>query len=434
MMTKEENDLLTVIGRGAPGGELLRRYWQPACLSEELPPGGAPLPVKLLGEDLVMFRDDEGKPGLLGIHCSHRGADLSYGRIENGGLRCIYHGWLFDTCGSVLEQPGEPGGGANRNSIRHPSYPCRETGGVVFAYLGPGEPPLLPRYEFLTVPGDQRFVTKIYHECSYLQSNEGNIDPVHLSFLHRNLAAAEVDRNRRVPGSEVSPNALYGKDIAPKVDVELTDFGVRIYTVRSLGDNKVYLRASYFIMPNLSAFPGQTAPAGYTVGWHVPIDDTHHWKYVFVFSRERALQKEVIQRSRSEMTPDYHLVRNPANRYMQDREAMKTQTYSGLGYSFQAQDACVTQGAGPIQDRTAEHLVSSDKAIVAARKLLLKAIGDVQAGRDAFHVVRDPKLNRVPQLTVLSEVVPSSTDWKAYAMKKTGVQEKTESGSLKAES
>lgn len=433
MMTKEENNLLTVTGRGTPGGELLRRYWQPACLSEELPAGGAPLPVRLLGEDLVMFRDDAGNPGLLGIHCAHRGADLSYGRVENGGLRCIYHGWLYDTCGNVLEQPGEPEGGKNRNKVRQRSYPCQEMGGVVFAYLGPGEPPLLPRYEFLTVPGEQRFVTKIYHECSYLQSNEGNIDPVHLSFLHRNLAAAEVDRNRRVLGAEVSPNALYGKDTAPKIEVELTDFGVRIYTVRALEDDKVYLRASYFIMPNLSAFPGQTAPEGYTVGWHVPIDDTHHWKFVFAFNRERPVQKEVIQRNRSEMTPDYHLVRHPGNRYLQDREAMKSQTYSGLGYSFQAQDACVTQGAGPIQDRSAEHLVSSDQAIVAARKLLLKGIKDVQEGRDAPHVVRDPKLNLFPQLAVLSEVVPSSTDWKAYAMKKTGLQEKTANGKLKAE-
>jgi phenylpropionate dioxygenase-like ring-hydroxylating dioxygenase large terminal subunit len=423
MMTKEENDLLTLVSRGRPGGELLRRYWQPAALSEELAPGGAPLPVRLLGEDLVMFRDDKGEPGLIGIHCSHRGADLSYGRVEDGALRCIYHGWLYDRCGNVVEQPGEPGGGANRNSIRHPAYPCQERGGMIFAYLGPGEPPLLPAYEFLTVSDDHRFVTKIYHECNYLQSNEGNIDPVHLSFLHRNLETAEADRNRRVPGSEVSPNDLYGKDIAPKVDVELTDFGVRIYTIRSIENDKNYLRTSYFIMPNLSAFPGNTAPDGYTVNWHVPIDDTHHWKYVFVFNREKPLAKELVQRGRNELTADYRLVRNKENRYMQDREAMKTLTFSGIGYSFQAQDACVNEGAGGIQDRTAEHLVSSDKAIVAARKLLLKGIQDVQEGRDALHVIRDPKSNHFPHLAILSEVLPSSTDWKMHANKKTQAEE-----------
>ena len=424
MMTKEENDLLTTTSRGTPGGELLRRYWQPAALSEELPQGGAPLPVKLMGEELVLFRDDKGTPGLLGIHCCHRGADLSYGRVEDGGLRCLYHGWLYDVEGRVLEQPGEPGGGENRGSLRHLWYPCREVGGIIFAYLGSGEPPLLPGYEFLAVPDDHRFVTKIYHECSYLQSNEGNIDPVHLSFLHRNLATSETDRTRTVPGAEISPNALFGKDLAPTIEVELTDFGVRIYTVRALENDKVYLRTSYFIMPNLSAFPGQTAPEGYSVNWHVPIDDTRHWKYVIVFNRRRPLQKELIQRGRNELTKDYRLVRNKENRYQQDREAMKTQTFSGIGYSFQAQDACVNEGAGPIQDRTREHLVSSDKAIVAARKLLLKGVKDVQEERDTLHVVRDPSANRFPHLALLSEVV-SSSGWKAYAREKTQSEKAT---------
>lgn len=423
MMAQEENELLTMIGRGRPAGELLRRYWQPAALSEELPRGGAPLPVKLLGEDLVLFRDDQDRPGLLGIHCCHRGADLSYGRVEDGGLRCLYHGWLYDVEGHVLEQPGEPGGGENRSSLRHTWYPCREKGGIIFAYLGPGEPPLLPDYEFLRVSDEHRFVTKIYHECSFLQSNEGNIDPVHLSFLHRNLEIPDSDRKRRVPGAEVSPNALFGKDLAPTIEIELTDFGVRIYTVRTLENDKVYLRTSYFIMPNLSTFPGQTAPEGYSVNWHVPIDDTHHWKYVVVFNRERPLQKEFIQRGRNELTKDYRLVRNRENRYQQDREAMKTRTFSGIGYSFQAQDACVNEGAGAIQDRTREHLVSSDKAIVAERKLLLKGIKDVQEGRDALHVVRDPSANRFPHLAVLSEVV-SSTSWKDYAHEKTRSEER----------
>src|SRR5438552_17079725 len=143
-----EYDVLTRTDAGTPGGELLRRYWHPVALAEEIPPGGAPIPVRVMGEDLVLFRDEAGKPGLLGLHCAHRGADLSYGRVEDGGLRCIYHGWLYDIHGKVIDMPGETGGGENfRDSIRHKAYPCEERGEVIFAYMGHGKPPLLPHYE-----------------------------------------------------------------------------------------------------------------------------------------------------------------------------------------------------------------------------------------------------------------------------------------------
>src|SRR5947199_2658195 len=140
MLTKEENDLVTQTGPGTPCGRLLRSYWQPAALSEELPPGGPPIPLRLFSEDLVMFRDEQGRIGLLDLHCSHRGTDLSYGRLEDGGLRCIYHGWLYDRSGRCLEQPGEPVGSTFHERIRHPAYPCVEASGVVLAYLGKGEP------------------------------------------------------------------------------------------------------------------------------------------------------------------------------------------------------------------------------------------------------------------------------------------------------
>src|SRR5438093_2143404 len=190
MLSKEENDRLTHVGAGTPGGEFLRRYWTPAALSEELPPGGAPIPVRLLGEDLVLFRDESGKPGLLGVHCAHRGADLSYGRIEDGGLRCLYHGWLYDVSGRCLEQPGEPAGSTFHERIRHPSYPCVETGGLILTYMGPGAPPLVPSYEFLRAEEPHVVASKAFQECNYLQGNEGNIDPSHHSFLHLRLDAA----------------------------------------------------------------------------------------------------------------------------------------------------------------------------------------------------------------------------------------------------
>lgn len=414
MISREENDLLTQTGSATPCGQLLRRYWQPVALAEELPPGGAPLKVTILGEDLVSFRDDQGRPGLLGLHCSHRGTDLSYGRVENGGLRCLYHGWLYDVCGRVMEQPGEPGGGTQRDRIRHRAYPCQEAGGVIFTYMGPGDPPLLPAYEFLTVREEQRNVTKIFYQCNFLQGNEGNIDPVHLSFLHQYLSEAQAPQKRIVQGGHVTDNTLLGKDMAPAIEVEVTDFGLRIFSLRASAGDQTYLRVTNFIMPNLAAFGGSTVGEGYAVHWHVPIDDTRHWKYVFMFSRERPLPSELCQKSRAELDAEYRLTRSAANRYGQDREAMKIETFTGMGYNFQAHDAFATESQGAVQDRTAEHLVSSDRAIIAARKLLLKAIHDVKAGRDPQHVVRDPHANQFSHVQVFSELIPAAMDWKQY--------------------
>lgn len=412
MIPREENDRLTQTTAGTDAGELLRRYWQPVALTEELPQGTAPKAVRIMGEDLVLFRDDTGRPGLLGLHCSHRGTDLSYGRIENGGIRCLYHGWLYDVSGCVVEQPGEPGGGAHRNAIRHLAYPCQEAGGVVFAYMGPGDPPLLPNYEFLKVPPSQRDVIKVFYRCNYLQGNEGNIDPVHLSFLHQYLNESQAAQKRVIPGTQTTDNALLGRDIAPTIEVEVTDYGLRICTVRAAGPEKSYMRITNFIMPNLSAFGGSTVGEGYAVHWHVPITDTSHWKYIFMFSREKPLAEELRRKHRAEIGPEYRLTREGSNRYQQDRESMHNSTFTGMGFNFQAHDAFATESQGAIQDRTAEHLVSSDKAIIAARKLLLSAMEDVKHGREPRHRITDPAANRFPHLMVISEVVPASVHWK----------------------
>ncbi len=414
MISAEENQRLTQTDPGTPCGELLRRYWQPVALGEELPTGGAPVKVKILGEELVLFRDDQGQLGLIGLHCAHRGTDLSYGRIEDGGLRCLYHGWLYDRCGRVLDQPGEPGGGAHKHEIQHRAYPCRETGGIILTYMGPGEPPLLPNYEFLTVAKEYRTETKIFQGCNYLQGNEGNIDPVHLSFLHQCLDEAQIARRRIVPGSDASDNKLLGEDIAPTIEVEITDYGLRICTLRGAGRDKRYLRVTNFVMPNLSVFGGASVGQGYSIHWHVPIDDRSHWKYIFSFNREKPLDEFMRTRTRAELTADYHLTRNAANRYQQDRDSMKTQTFTGMGLNFQAHDAFATESQGAVQDRAAEHLVISDKAIVAARKLLLNGMKDVKSGRDPQHVIRDPNKNHLFHLQALSEVVSAAVDFKQH--------------------
>ena len=414
MIAAEENQLLTQTDPGSPCGAMMRRYWQPVALSEELPAGAAPLKVKILGEELALFRDDQGRPGLIGMHCSHRGTDLSYGRVEDGGLRCLYHGWLYDICGRVLDQPGEPGGGANKSAIRHLAYPCQEVGGVIFTYMGPGEPPLLPNYEFLTVAPEYRTVVKTFYECNYLQGNEGNIDPVHLSFLHQYLSEAEVARLRVVESINATDNTLLAKDVAPTIEVEVTHFGLRIYTTRDASADKRYLRVTNFIMPNLSAFGGSTVGDGYAVHWHVPIDDRHHWKYIFAFSRTSPLDEFLRTRSRVELSADYRLGKTGGNRYQQDRASMKTHTFTGMGTNFQVHDAFATESQGAVQNRTEENLVSSDKAIVAARKLILNAIKDVQHGREPQHVIRDAKANAFPNLVVISDVIAKSMDWKEY--------------------
>jgi len=410
-MTREENELLTRVGSGTPCGELMRRYWLPAALSEELPKGGAPLPVRLLGEDLVLFRDDQGRSGLLGLHCSHRGADLSYGRVEDGGLRCIYHGWLYDIYGRCLDQPGEPGGGEHRDSIHHPAYPCEERAGVVFTYMGPGKPPLFPNYEFLAAPGDRVFAIKLFSECNYWQGNEGNIDLSHLSFLHYNTSRPE-------PGDRAD-GRLNNRGAAPEMeshDTELTEYGVRSFKIRRLdGSDKYHLFMTEFVLPSFTTFFGGQYPVEgtYAVNWHVPIDDRHHWKYTFIFSRNGALNKEAIRKERAEMAQDYKPIRHRGNQYLQDKESMKDQSYSGMGLNFQVQDLCVTEGMGYVQDRTNEHLTSQDMAIVAARKVLFKAIRDLQEGREPANVIRDRKLNYF-LIDSCSDLVPQSQPWKEY--------------------
>ncbi len=413
MLTAEENRILTETGRGTPLGEMMRRYWQPVALSEELPPGGAPLPVKLLGEELVLFRDDEGKPGLLGLHCSHRGADLSYGRVEDGGLRCIYHGWLYDRSGRCVEQPGEPAGSTYHERIRQTAYPCVEAGGMVLAYLGPGEPPLLPSFDFFKVPVDNVFIAKLYADCNFMQGHEGNIDLLHTSFLHfspRDIHTTRPSENGN-GAAHVQLSSRGGAPHAETVEAQLTESGLRIAKVRKLSPEENHVRVATFVLPGFTAVPGGQ------VNWHVPIDDTHHWKYTLIFTREGPIDRDQAGRDRLDQAPppSYMPVLNKANRYQQDRASMNTATYCGIPVNrFQIQDLCVWEGAGSIQDRTNEHLVPSDVAIVASRKVYAAAIKDVADGRDPPGVIREPEKNEFKEVVANFADLPSSTSWKDY--------------------
>jgi phenylpropionate dioxygenase-like ring-hydroxylating dioxygenase large terminal subunit len=413
MLTKEENELLTRVGPGTPCGEYLRRYWQPVALAEELPPGGAPLPVRLMGEDLVLFRDDQDRIGLLGLHCAHRGADLSYGRLEDGGLRCLYHGWLYDVQGRCLEQPGEPAGSTFHQRIRQKAYPCLERARLIFAYLGPGEPPSLPNLGFFNVPDAHVSPTKVFHECSYLQGHEGNIDLVHVSILHY------TDRDYQPQTDFGSNGKLSGRGGAPNqewLEAEPIPTGIRYCKLRPMDAEQNYIRVAEVVMPNACAVPArQEGGMGYITNWHVPIDDTTHWKYIVHFNHEHPLDHEAATRDRARyITPDYRGVRNKGNRYLQDREAMQGVSYTGMGYDFTVHDLFATEGAGPVQDRTQEHLGPSDLALALARQQMLKAIATVQEGGAPPYFEVDPALNRMRKPVSTYGFIPASSDWREH--------------------
>jgi len=402
----ETVERLTRTGPGTPMGELLRRYWQPIALSKDVTADGAPLATTLLDEDLVLFRDSQGRPGLLGRKCSHRCADLSYGRSENGGLRCIYHGWLFDREGRCLEQPGEPGGGEHRSRIEHLFYPCVELADTIWTYMGPGEPPRVPDHPALLAPPEYRICTRWYTHCNFLQGNEGNLDPVHTSYLHRFSDPGNPN--------EKQLNEIFQADTAPRLSVYDTAYGFRILAERATGNAaRRILRVTNFIMPNgsmVNGFDTPLGPGGASLLWHVPIDDTHHWRFEYTFHSKKPLDKAYISHiCGAEKLAGDRPQRTPDNRYLQDRSEMKTSTFAGLGHCIPMHDLVVIEGQGAIHDHTREHLVNSDVPIVRARRLLLDAMDLVAAGTDPRGVVRNEGKNGLRHAVALTNTVDAAT-------------------------
>lgn len=407
MLTKQQNTLLTETGPGTPGGAMMRRYWEPVALSSELV-GDIPKPVRILSEDLVLFRDADGKASLIGLHCPHRGADLSYGRVEDNGLRCVYHGWLFAANGRCLDQPGEPAGSTFRDRVRTAGYPCHEAGGLILTYMGPGDPPVVPALPFFFAAPERVWSAKLLHECNYLQGLEGNVDPQHVSFLHR-LESGMAVRPRVA--------SVMAADVAPALEVEETTYGLRLYATRSAGADTVYVRVTNFIMPNCSNFDGEPkvdpkreAPRpndGFQAHWHVPIDDTHHWKYIIIYRYAGAVDKPYLENLLlSETEAPFVLKRNAQNRYLQSRDELRASTYVGMGHNFQAHDRFAVESQRVISDRTLEHLGVTDKAVIAMRKQLLQAVDDVSSGVDPLFVNRDPASDPLGEMVVRAQEMP----------------------------
>ncbi len=403
MLSKRDNELITRSGPGTPLGNLMRRYWVPALLSEEIPqPDGPPVKVRILGEDLVAFRDSQGRIGLLDERCSHRGTSLFYGRNEQCGLRCIYHGWKYDVEGNVLDTPAEPAVSTFHERLRHPAYPTHEVNGIVFAYLGPRDKmPIFASYEWAAVDGKQTYVTKCLQDCNYLQGLEGECDSSHLSFLHRTF---------EMNGDQV----LYQSDSAPSYETEETDFGVRLIALRDAAPGKTYVRVSSFLMPVTVAVPVGMPDLngrldGYEVHSYTPADDTHSWRFDFGFRRSRAVTERDAHR-RKIIDSSYRRIPNASNHYLQDREKQRTVNFTGME-DFLAHDSCATESMGPLYDRSREHLGGSDKAVIAVRRYLLDAIKGLQAGSEPPQMVTDPRRNDFGHADCIRQVI-DGRDWR----------------------
>jgi len=414
MLTKEQNDLVTQTDAGTPCGDLLRRYWQPAALTEELTDHRAAKAVRLMGEDLVLFRDEKGDYGLVSRACPHRGADLAYGRLEDGGLRCPFHGWLFDVKGKCLEMPAEPLDSNFHTKVTLKSYPCEERNGIIFAYMGPGEPPALPSFDCYTAPDSHTFAFKGYLECNWLQVVEVGIDPSHASYLHRYLDENEIDYGLQFGGtsgdSDLSVTSVLRNFDRPEINVVPEDFGLRIITTREINPETMHVRVTNMVFPNAVTIP-MTKDMCITQ-WHVPIDDTHSWWYCIFTDFHNEVDKETMREQRLELytLPDYKPRINMRNDYGYDPEEQRNETYTGMGRDINVHDQWAVESAGPIFDRSQEHLGSADKAITAFRKLLLQSIEENQAGKTPPVVLNGAQADAFTGPMAI-DTVASMTNW-----------------------
>lgn len=413
-MLQEQNDLLTRTDAGTPCGTLLRSYWQPIATSEEMPLGGDPMPIRIMGENLVLFRDDQERLGLISQYCSHRGTDLSYGRVEDGGLRCLYHGWLFDIHGKCLDQPAQPAGKKFCDKVGLTSYPVQEKGGAIWCYMGEGEPPLIPDFEFLTAGEPHRLCFRVQQMCNWLQGLESSTDPAHTTYLHRRPPGTVSAR----AGSDV--NAIRGSE-PPEIATESTSFGTRIYALHNSPSGRKYLRVNNYVFPSGATPSTSGGERAYQGRLYVPVDDYSHFRFEFFYSHDKPLDKERLRKDREKnIAPDLRHVRRPENRYMQDRSQIKRgESWSGMGLHFPSQDAFAieTQGGSAIQDRTQEHLGSSDVVIAAVRRALLRAIEQVQQGKEAPGLIRSKAQGLFHDFICTSTYIADDEDGQSYCRK-----------------
>ncbi|MEJ3742871.1 Rieske 2Fe-2S domain-containing protein [Actinomycetes bacterium KLBMP 9797] len=379
MLKREDNERVTRSGPGTALGRLLRGYWQPAALVSEMAPDRPVKPVRLLGEDLVLFRPEGQSWALVGRFCAHRGVDLAFARHEDGGLRCLYHGWLYGPDGRCREQPAEPAHSRFAEKVRIPSYPCVERNGIIFAYLGEGDPPPFPAYDCFTAPDEYTFAFKGLWECNWLQGLEGGIDPSHVSFLHRFIGedpreAYGQQFSEIVEGTGQKLSTLVGDAYRPDIEVEEAPHGLRVFALRQLTDEVKHVRITNLVFPNAFVVPFGNSKA--FIQWHVPVDDENHYWYMIFYDFAAPTDKRTLlaQRLGEVSLPDYRPLRNRSNNWGYDPAEQRGLTYTGMGLDINVHDQWAVESMGRVQDRTTERLGVSDRAVTANRRLLLRAI------------------------------------------------------------
>lgn len=363
MLTQAQNEALTRVGPGTAAGELLRRYWLPIAVAQELTDDQPTKWVRVLGEDLVLFHDRSGRVGLLADHCSHRGASLLYGRVEERGIACAYHGWLYDVNGDCLECPAEPPGSMFHLTVKHRAYSVQKFVGLYWAYLGPEPAPVIPKYDvWVRKDGTRHIYVQPQLDCNWVQAMENSVDPAHLQILHQNTA-----NSRRAAASTTRG---FIDDVAG-VEFSVTSYGIMKTRTRRDGQPG---EGHPLIFPNILR-------QGNATQIRVPIDDAHT-RIFFV---------------RFDPTPDRTLVdeeAEPAVEYVQPYKsppgALHPVARFDMNHDVQAQDHMAWETQGPIADRTRERLATSDQGVVLLRRLLFESIERAQHGLDPFGLVRDP--------------------------------------------
>lgn len=413
-MANEMMNMLVRTGRGTPSGNLLRRYWVPVLLSSEIAqPDGPQIRVQIMGEKLLAFRDTQGRPGLISEFCSHRGASLYFGRNEENGIRCSYHGLKFDVTGKCVDVPQAPQT-CERMSIT--GYPCVERAGVLWAYMGPKDKqPAPPGVEWVNLPDSHVFVSKRLQECNYLQAMEGGIDTSHVSFVHR----FEVDGDPLHQGTKA--NDYIKADGNVVFEIERNDFGLTLFGRRKGEPDSYYWRVTQWLFPWYNLIP----PFGdHALGGHVwvPIDDHHCWAWSINFQPHRPLTAQERQHlsegkgvhceyEEGTAVPGgtFRPKANKDNDYLLDRQAQKEKrAFSGV-FGFAAQDASLQESMGPIQDHENEKLLPSDRAIVMARRMLYEAAINLEQGIEPPAL--DSNKQRVRAAGVLLPLDQKPQDW-----------------------
>lgn len=415
-MTPEQNDLLCRVEGDAPMGRLMRQHWLPACMIEEVAErDGTPLKVRLLGQNLVVFRDTEGRIGVLDELCPHRRASLVFGRNEECGLRCLYHGWKFDVNGNAVDMSSEPVDAKLRSTMKTIAFPVREAGGFVWVWLG--DPDNVAEFDppnWASAPAEKISIVKMHGACNWAQVLEGSIDSAHSSSLHSSNMPAAID----VSGSTATDTAWLrpSTDKAPRIEVERTPFGFRYVAIRKPiadADKQDYVRMTLFVAPFTVHIPPNDR-------YHlsqmlVPVDDVNTMFYWIAWHPTKGIGQDEWRRfCGAEIGKDvepvtFRKVRNADNNYLQDREAMKAGDFTGI-YGIPCQDMAMWESMGPIADRSEDRLGSSDKAIFTFRAQMYRAAQDVRDGAPAIGTGNP----RIPHSKLMSfeGMVRKGDDWR----------------------